>query len=215
MRTSNPEDILTDEKAEDALRTLEKVVQNKANENQDAKTKAVSRFREVVTDTQIALDVVFSAGTLATQTGVARPDSAQYASNLQDGKYQVVLKEAKVWLKSTAKKIGDLDPDSSDFLEHWLGKDAYPFQMAIDLLKQMKNTMKRSYALAKTQLANPKRLGARPRKPGYQSNAYPTVPTTLEEAVTPTPGGADKWMQENKYAPKKTYEEERKARPSA
>ena len=39
MRTSNPEDILTDEKAEDALRILEKVVQNKANENQDEKNE--------------------------------------------------------------------------------------------------------------------------------------------------------------------------------
>ena len=57
--------------------------------------KAVSRLWEVVTDTQYALVVVFSAGTLATPAGVARSDSAQYASNLQDGRYKVLLDEAK------------------------------------------------------------------------------------------------------------------------
>ena len=126
------------------------MIQSKANEKQDKKTKAVSRLREVVTDAQIALDVAFSAGTLATPTGAARSDSAQFASNLQDGRYKVVLSEAKVWLKSTAKKIGDLDPDSSEFLDLWLGIDEHPFQMAKDLLKQVKNTMKRSYALTKS-----------------------------------------------------------------
>ena len=70
----------------------------------------------MVTDTQYAWDVAFSAGTLATLAGVARSDSAQYAVNLQDGRYKVVLSEAKVWLTSTAKKIGEMDSESPEFL---------------------------------------------------------------------------------------------------
>ena len=58
-------------------------------------------------------------------------------------------------------------------------------------------------------------MGARPREPGYQSNAYPTVPTTLEEEVTPAPGKTEKWVQENKCVPERTYNEERTARTSA
>ena len=38
IRTSNPEDMLTDEKAEQALRTLEEVIQSRANKKQDEKT---------------------------------------------------------------------------------------------------------------------------------------------------------------------------------
>ena len=57
------------------------------DKKQDEKAKAVSRLQEVITDAQYALDLVFSAGTLATLAGVARSDSAQYASKLQDGRY--------------------------------------------------------------------------------------------------------------------------------
>ena len=60
--------------------------------------------------------------------------------------------------------------------------------------------MKRSYALTKSKVANPNGLGARPREPGYQSNAYPTVPTTLEEEVEPAPGRTE---QERNYVPKR------------
>ena len=145
MRTSNPEDMLTVEKAEQVLRTLEEVIQSRANKKQDEKTKAVSKLREVITDTQYALDVAFSAGTLATQTGYARADSVHYATNLQDGRIKEVFGEARIWLKSTIKKISELekksyvDSESSefsdDFLEHWLGTDARPFKMAKDLIK--------------------------------------------------------------------------------
>ena len=87
IRTSNSEDMLSDENAEQVLWILEDVIQKKANVKQDEKTKAVSKLREVFNDTQHALDMAFSAGILATQTArFARKDSAQYATNLSDEK---------------------------------------------------------------------------------------------------------------------------------
>ena len=77
--------------------------------------------------------------------------------------------------------------------------------MAKDLIKQLKNTLKRSYNLAKPKVANPNRLGARPKESGYKSNAYPAIPTTLEEEVTPASGRTEKWVQEIKFAPQKNY----------
>ena len=115
----------------------------------------MSKLWEVFTDTQHALDVAFSVGILETRTGYARADSVQYATNLQDGRIKEVFSEARIWLKSTIKKISelennsDVDPESSEFLAHWLGTDAQPIQIAKDLIKQMKNTMKRSYTLSK------------------------------------------------------------------
>ena len=109
LRTSHPDDRLTDEKAEQDLRTMKGVIQGKTDEKRDGKAKAVSRLQEVITDAQYALDLAFSAGTLVTLAGVARSDSAQYASKLQDGRYKEALENAKIWLKSTAKKIGELE----------------------------------------------------------------------------------------------------------
>ena len=43
--------------------------------------------------------------------------------------------------------------------------------------------MKRSYTLTKTQAANPRGLGAKARNKRESSNAYPTLPITLEETV--------------------------------
>ena len=57
-------------------------------------------------------------------------------------------------------------------------------------------------------------MGARPRKPGYKSNAYPTLPTTLEEEVTPASGRTETWVQENKYTPQRFFGENRTARTS-
>ena len=125
LRTSHPDDRLTDEKAEQALRTMKGVIQGNTDERQDGKTKAVLRLQEVITDAQYALDLVFSVGTLATLASVARSDSAQYGSKLQDGRYKEALDNAKIWLKSTAKKISDLEPNNSEFLRYWLGVDAW------------------------------------------------------------------------------------------
>ena len=46
MRTSNPEDVLTDEKAEQVLRTLEEVIQNRANKNRTKKQRQCQNFRK-------------------------------------------------------------------------------------------------------------------------------------------------------------------------
>ena len=167
------------------------------------KARAVSKLREVFTDTQQALDMAYSAGILATQTpGYARADSIQYAANLPDGKMKEVLGEARLWLKSTIIAINGLDkirykdsevPElTNNFLQHWFGTNAKQYTKAKNLIKQLKNTLKRSYDLAKTKVANPSRLGARPKEPGYKSNAYPAVSTTLEEEVTPASGRTKK-----------------------
>ena len=84
---------------------------------------------------------------------------------------------------------------------------------AENLIKQLKNPIKRSYALAKTKALNPIRLGARPKEPGYRSNAYPSVPTTLEEEVTPTPGRTEnKFVDTRKGDPQKYHVEHGAAR---
>ena len=148
------------------------VIQRKANVKQDEKTKAVSKLREVFDDTQHALDMAYSVGILASQTaGYARTDSVQYANNLPDGKMKEVFAEARLWLRSTIMRISGLDKISSEdsefpeltnnFLQHWLGTDAKQYQMAKDLIKQLKNTLKVSYDLAKPKVANPNRLVAR------------------------------------------------------
>ena len=137
----------------------------------------MSKLREVFADTQHALDMAFSAGILAAQTaGYARTDSVQYAANLPDGKMKEVFAEARLWLRSTIITINGLDkinyedseyPElTNNFLQHWSGTDAQQYQMAKDLIKQLKNTLKRSYNLAKPKVANPNRLGARPKEPG-------------------------------------------------
>ena len=72
----------------------------------------------MITDAQYALDLAFSAGTLSTLAGIARSDSAQYVSKLQDGRYKESLENAKIWLKSTAKKIGELESNKSEFLRY-------------------------------------------------------------------------------------------------
>ena len=84
---------------------------------------------------------------------------------------------------------------TNSFLQHWLEADIRLLKQAGDLMKQLKNTLKRSYDLAKEKALNPIRLGARPREPGYKSNAYPTVPTTLEEEVTSVPGRTENWVR--------------------
>ena len=87
-------------------------------------------------------------------------------------------------------------------------------EKAENLIKQLKNTIKRSYAPAKMKELNLIRLGARPKEPGYRSNAYPSVPTTLEEEVTPTPGRTEnKFVDTKKGDPQKNHVEHGATRP--
>ena len=137
------------------------------------------------------MDLAFSAGTLSTLTGVARADSS---SKLQDDKYKEAIENAKIWLKSTVKKIGELERNNYEFLKHWLETDARVLKVATDFMKHMKNEMKKSYTLTKTQAANSRGLEAKARKP----NAYPTLPATLEETVVSEPDKTEKWVKANK-----------------
>ena len=57
---SDPEDKLADENTEQVLSKLEEAVQKKTNVKQEEKIRAVSKLREVFTDTQQALDIVYS-----------------------------------------------------------------------------------------------------------------------------------------------------------
>ena len=104
MSEVDEDEAMTDDKAEQDLRTINGVIQGITNETRDEKTKAVSKFQEVITDAQYALDLAFAAGILSTLAGVARSDSVQYASKLKDDKYKEALENAKIWLKSTARK---------------------------------------------------------------------------------------------------------------
>ena len=79
--------------------------------------------------------------------------------------------------------MNDLELNSHEFLEYWIGEDARIFDNATEFFKQVKNGMKRSYTLTKTQAKNPRGLGVRPRETGKSARAYPSLPTTLEETV--------------------------------
>ena len=59
------------------------------------------------------------------------------------------------------------------FFYHWLEADLNLADKAEDLINQLKDTIKRSYILAKTREATPTGLGARPNEhpgPGNESN---------------------------------------------
>ena len=115
---------MTDKKASQVLHKLQKVINGNTANNQGEKAIATARLQEVVTDAQYALDLAFAAGTLATTAGMARPDAVQYAEKLQDGVYKEAIEDAKRWLKSTVKKIGELELNGHEFLKYWLGEDA-------------------------------------------------------------------------------------------
>ena len=120
LRTSHPDDRLTDEEADQTLKKLQRVIQGNTTDKHGEKAKATSRLQEVIADAQYALDLAFSVETLATPAGIARSDSVQYADKLQDGKYKEALENAKIWLKSTAKKIGEIELNNHVFLRYWL-----------------------------------------------------------------------------------------------
>ena len=82
LRTANPNDWLTDEKAFETLRNVQIVINGDNTKSKVDKSNASNMFREVINDTQYAMDLAFVAGTIATSTGVARSDAVQYAEKL-------------------------------------------------------------------------------------------------------------------------------------
>ena len=132
LRTSHPDDWMTDEEASQVLHKLQKVINCNTANNQGEKANATTRLQEVVTD---ALDLAFAAGTLAMTAGIARPDAVQYAEKLQDGEYKEAVEDAKRWLKSTIKKIGEIELNGHEFMKYWLGEDARVLQNTKEFIK--------------------------------------------------------------------------------
>ena len=123
LRTANPNDWLTDEKAFETLRNVQIVISGDNTKSKDDKSSASTMFREVINETQYAMDLAFIAGAIATSTGVARSDAVQYAEKLNNEKAKTAVDDAKTWLKATVDKISNLEQDDYKYLEHWLKKD--------------------------------------------------------------------------------------------
>ena len=66
LRTANPNDWLTDEKAFEILRNVQIVINGNKTKNKDDKSNTTAMFREVISDTQHSMDLAFVAGTIAT-----------------------------------------------------------------------------------------------------------------------------------------------------
>ena len=130
-----PGDWFSDEKATQILHNVQIVINGNKTKNKDDKAGATARLREVVSDAQYSMDLAFAAGTLATTAGVARPDTVQYAEELQDGEYKEAVEDAKRWLKSTIKKIGEIELNGHEFMKYWLGEDARVLQNTKEFFK--------------------------------------------------------------------------------
>ena len=94
--------------------------------------------------------------------------------------------------------ISDLEQNDCEYLKHWLGEDEKAFSSAKDFFHQAKKELKRSFVLTKTQAANPRWLGVKPRKTKYSAKAYPTLPATLEESVESGPSRTETWVNNAK-----------------
>ena len=92
----------------------------------------------------------------------------------------------------------ELELNSHEFLKYWIEEDARAFDIATEFFKKVKNDMKRSYTLMRTQAANPRGLGVRPRETGKSTKAYPSLPTTLEETVGAGSNRTVTWVEDTK-----------------
>ena len=84
LRTANPSDWLTDEKAQEILHNVQIVINGDTTKSKDDRSNAVNMFRDMISEAQHAMDLAFIAGTITTSTGVARSDAVQYAEKLND-----------------------------------------------------------------------------------------------------------------------------------
>ena len=101
-------------------------------------------------------------------------------------------------MKSTIKKVNDLETNNHDSLKYWLGEDMRVLDITKEFLKKVKNDMKRSYILTKAQTENPRVLGARPRETGNSARTYPSLPPDLEETSGTRPNRMVTWVQDTK-----------------
>ena len=88
----------------------------------------------------------------------------------------------KLTLKKTIEKISDLEQDNYKHLKQWLEKDEKTFVSTKNFFHRTKKEMKRSLKLTITKAMHPEGTGARPRRGKSSTRAYPTLPTTEEEA---------------------------------
>ena len=155
-RIAHSDDWLSDEKAEEIIHKVRKVINDKTATDKRKKADAFGKLQEVISDAQYSLDLAFAAGTLATIKNTARTDAVRYAEKLQDCEYRNTLEGVKRWLKSTIKKVIDLETNSHDSLQYWLGEDMRVLDITKEFLKKVKNDMKRSYESRKLKQRAPK-----------------------------------------------------------
>ena len=96
--------------------------------------------------------------------------------------------------------MNELELNSHEFLKYWIEEDARIFDSATEFFKKVKNDMKRSYTLTKTQADNPRGLGVRPRETGKAARAYPSLPDTPEETVRTGSNRTVTWLHDTKPA---------------
>ena len=198
LRTAHSDEWLSDEKAEEIIHKVKKVINGKTDIDKKEKADAFEKLQEVVADAQYSLDLAFAAGTLATTKSTARTDAVRYAEKLQDCEYRDTLEGAKRWLKSTIKKINDLETNSHESLEYWIGEDVKTLNNTKEFFKKVKNDMKRSYTLTRAQAENSRVLGARPRETVNTAKAYPSLPADVEETIETRPNRTVSWVQGTK-----------------
>ena len=143
------------------------------------------------------MDLACAAGTLSTLAGVAREDSSRYAEryNIEDTKKAAV--EAKVYLKRALEKSSELSRDNYKQVKKWLEKDEDTLILTRDFLSKTRNEMKRTLKLTLSKIKNPGSLGANPKRDLSSRRAYPTLPTTKEEAEESGTDRAEKWVNSN------------------
>ena len=83
LRTAHSDEWLSDEKAEEIIYKVKKVINGKTAIDKKEKADAFGKLQEIVTDAQHSLDLAFAAGTLATTMCVARSDAVKYEEKLQ------------------------------------------------------------------------------------------------------------------------------------
>ena len=159
------------------------VINGNRTKNKNDKANATARLREIISDAQHSMDLPFAAGTLATTANIAHSDAVQYAEKLNDEDHKKAVEDANSWLKPTVKKISEIELNDCEYLKHWLGEDEKAFSNTKEFFHQAKKELKRSFILTKTQAANPRWLGVKPRKTKYLAKAYPTLPAMLEDSV--------------------------------
>ena len=159
-------------------------------------------IKKVFEDTKQALDIAYSVGVLSSKTqGHAQEESLRFSASLPDKQMRGELSRTRKRLEQASTKIDELldtkyidakvPTDMNSFFYHWLEADLDLADKAEDLIRQLEDTIKRSYVLALTKISDPTRLGARP-KDNYIANQkmYPT----LEEEAAPAPERTKDWV---------------------